>query len=234
MNDSSNEDLYQPRMSEEMAQKLNRQHRNFVAAARRTETLTVEYLDRTFVVPPDVYAPSPRGLAQLVLDEVRDTDRVLDMGTGSGINGIVAATNSREVVLVDINPAAVECAKENAALNGVESRLDIRQSDLFQAVSGRFDLIIFDPPFRWFAPRDNHERGMADANYQTLTRFFQAVGDYMNQDGRILIAFGTSGDMEHLWHLIGRSGFEAEELSRAGTMESGYSYAYRLTASSRV
>ncbi|WP_089021103.1 RsmD family RNA methyltransferase [Micromonospora coriariae] len=33
-------------------------------------------------------------------------------------------------------------------------RVDARQSDVFSAVDGDFDLIIFDPPFRWSAPRD--------------------------------------------------------------------------------
>ena len=48
--------------------------------------------------------------AAIVLDEVRDDDRVLDMGTGSGVNGIVAASRSRDVLAVDVNPAAVTCA----------------------------------------------------------------------------------------------------------------------------
>jgi methylase of polypeptide subunit release factors len=45
--------------------------------------------------------------------------------------------------------------------------------DLFDHVEGRFDLIVFDPPFRWFAPRSMAERGMADENYQTLTAFLE-------------------------------------------------------------
>lgn len=234
MNDQYSEGLYRPGMPDEVARRLSERHRHIVAASRRTEIMTVSHLGRTFMVPPEVYAPSPRGLAQYVLDEVQETDRVLDMGTGSGVNGIVATAKSRDVVAVDISPAAVECARGNAALNGVESKLAILQGDLFDTVSGRFDLIIFDPPFRWFAPQDDYERGMADANYRSLTRFFREVKDYMTRDGRILLAFGTTGDMAYLWHLINESGFEADELSRVGTEQDGYSYAYRLTAESRL
>ena len=79
-----------------------------------------------------------------MLDEVRDDDRVLDMGTGSGVNGIVAASRSRDVLAVDVNPAAVACARDNAERNGVADRMEVRESDLFQNASGRFDLIIFD------------------------------------------------------------------------------------------
>jgi release factor glutamine methyltransferase len=38
--------------------------------------------------------------------------------------------------------------------NGVADRIQARHSDVFSNVDGACDLIIFDPPFRWFAPRD--------------------------------------------------------------------------------
>lgn len=65
---------------------------------------------------------------------------MLDLGTGSGVNGIVAAARSSDVVAVDVNPSAVECARKNAELNGVGSRCGVRESDLFENVTGRFDL----------------------------------------------------------------------------------------------
>ena len=80
-------------------------------------------------MPPDVYPPNPNGLADLVADEVKPTDTVLDMGTGSGINGLVAATKSRSVLGVDINPAAVEAANANAARNGLADRFRAIESD---------------------------------------------------------------------------------------------------------
>ncbi len=205
---------YRPMMSEESAQRLRERHEQVVAAGRRTEVITVTHLGREFVVPPEVYAPSPLGLAELVLHEVRDADRVLDMGTGSGVNGIIAA--------------AIECAKQNAEMNGVAARLDIRESDLFENVPGRFDLIIFDPPFRWFRPQDLYERGMADENYESLTQFFFQVKGYLVRGGRILLAFGTTGDIGYLRHLISQAGFDAEELRRAGGEADGYSIAFRL------
>ena len=121
----------------------------------------------------------PAGASRIVPDEVREGDRVLDMGTGSGVNGIVAASGSREVLAVDVNPAAVACASDNAERNGVADRVEVRESDLFQNTPGRFDLIIFDPPFRWFRPRDMYERGTADENYRTLTTFFDQASDHL-------------------------------------------------------
>jgi release factor glutamine methyltransferase len=183
---------------------------------------------------PDVYAPHPLGLAVIVPDEVREGDRVLDMGTGSGVNGIVAASRSRDVLAVDVNPAAVACARDNAERNGVADRVEVRVSDLFQNASGRFDLIIFDPPFRWFRPRDMFERGTADEDYRTLTTFFDQASDHLEPGGRILLSFGTTGDIDYLHYLITTRGFAASELRKFGGEKDGFAvtyFNYRLTPS---
>lgn len=73
--------------------------------------------------------------------------RVLDLCTGSGVQGLVAAAGAEQVVAVDVNPRAVALARMNAILNGV-SNLEVRQGDLFAPVRGeRFDLVIANPPF---------------------------------------------------------------------------------------
>ncbi|EQD63805.1 methyltransferase small, partial [mine drainage metagenome] len=167
---------------------------------------------------------------------LRETDRVLDMGTGSGVNGIIATSKSRQVVAVDVNPIAVECAKQNAERNCVGERVEVRESDLFQNVSGRFDLILFDPPFRWFHPRDFYERATADENYETLTSFFQEVHSYLTESGRILLSFGTTGDIDYLHELVARAGLQTEEMRRVEGEKDGLAVAYivyRFTMPSR-
>ena len=190
------------------------------------------FFDREFVVPPDVHPPVSDLLAAAVLAEVRESDRVLDMGTGSGVNAILAAAKSSEVVAVDVNPAAVECALQNAERNGVAERIAVHESDVFESVDGRFDVVIFDPPFRWFAPRDLRERATADENYATLTTFFREVADHLTEHGRILVFFGTSGDLAYLQHLMRAAGFEVETLSTRDLTRDGQTvsyYTYRLT-----
>ena len=62
------------------------------------------------------------------------------MGTGSGVGAVFAAQWARRVVAVDINPAAVRCARINALLNHVEDRVDVVEGDLFEPIGGqRFD-----------------------------------------------------------------------------------------------
>jgi release factor glutamine methyltransferase len=171
---------------------------------------------------------SPEGdpYHQAVASEVRGGLRVLDMGTGSGVSGLLAARAGCEVVAVDINPEAVACARANAERNGLAERITFIHGDLFQGVDGDFDLIIFNPPFRWFEPRDLLERSHADANYQTLTSFMVEAPGRLREHGRIVMNFGTSGDFEYLQELIDRSGLLADLTRYGEATKLGYTAEY--------
>lgn len=58
------------------------------------------------------------------------------------------------MLALDVNPEAVQAAQDNARRNGVADRLEVRLSDVFDAVEpaaeGPFDVVVFDSPFRWF------------------------------------------------------------------------------------
>ena len=133
---------------------------------------------------------------------VRPGDRVLDMGCGAGANAILAAQITDQVVAGDVNPQAVAATAANAARNGVGDRIRSTESDLFDDIDGDFDVIVVDPPFRWFKPRDLLERAVADEGYETLGRFINEVGDRLRPGGFVLLFFGTSGDVEHLDALL--------------------------------
>ena len=219
-------------MPPERVELLRRWHRDALAGMARSEPITVEQVGLTFTVPPGVYAPNPLGLAELVVEEARPGERVLDMGTGSGVNGIVAAARGARVTAVDVNPDAVACAAANAQRNGVGDRFEAAVGDLFDRAPGRFDLIAFDPPFRWFAAADVAERATADEGYETLTRFFAEAAGHLAPGGRILLSFGNTGDIDYLHELIHRHGFRCEELRRVEGERDGVALAYvayRLT-----
>jgi release factor glutamine methyltransferase len=224
-------------MPREQAERLRRWHDDAYTAALAeagTSGQTFTYLGRTIVVPPQVHPITPVShlLGEHVLAEARPEDRVLDMGTGSGVNAILAASVAAEVVAVDINPYAVDAARSNAARNGVADRIDVRRSDVFDNVQGRFDLIIFDPPFRWFAARDMLERASADENYRALTTFFGAAREHLTDGGRMLVFFGTSGDLAFLNELIDGYGFDRDVLARESLVKDGWQVeylTYRLT-----
>jgi release factor glutamine methyltransferase len=227
---------YEP-MTGERAQKLREWHEAAYAQGRAeggSTGQTFDYLGLTLVVPPDVMpiAGVSHLLGEAVLAEARAGDRVLDMGTGSGVNAILAARTARSVLAVDLNPSALSAAEANAARNGVADRVEVRHSDVFSAVDGRFDLIVFDPPFRWFAPRDRLEMASADENYAALTAFFAEARDRLTEGGRMLIFFGTSGDLDYLQRLAAGAGFESEVLATDGFLRDGFRvdyYTYRMT-----
>ncbi len=79
---------------------------------------------------------------------------VLDLGTGNGVIGLLAAINSSTVVATDLNPRAIEFARFNATLNGV-TNIETLLGDCYEPVSGRaFDQILANPPF-FITPRND-------------------------------------------------------------------------------
>jgi release factor glutamine methyltransferase len=189
-------------MSAKRALRIRAWHDAALSESNREKAIELNYLGTSLLVPPGVFVPTPVSplLGKAVLAEVNRNDRVLDLGTGSGVNAILAASKTRNVVAVDINPASIICAKRNAKRNAVQSHIAFVESDLFDNVSGRFDVIIFDPPFRWFKPRSMQERATADEDYITLTAFFKHAKSRLRPGGRILLFFGTSGDINYLRH----------------------------------
>jgi release factor glutamine methyltransferase len=219
---------HEPMLSPDEIDRIHRWHERADAGARAATVRTFTYLGRTLIVPPEVMpiAGTSALLGEAVLAEVREDDRVLDMGTGSGVNAILAASKSTDVVAVDINPHALDAARENAASNGVADRVAVRHSDVFSHVEGRFDLIIFDPPFRWFAPRDLFEAAMTDENYRAMTTFFSAAHRYLTPGGRMLIFFGTSGDLRYLNRLATEAGFVSEVVAHQELVKDGWQVEY--------
>ncbi len=195
---------YTPQRSEDEVRIRKQWHDSVYRKMEDQKTVHRQYLGRKLVIPREVTPPAwmSKLLGKTILEDVRDSDRVLDMGIGSGINAILAASKSSHVLAVDINPNCIETGQRNAARNGVASRIEFRESDLFSNVDGKVDLIIFDPPFRWFKPRDIREAAVADANFRSMTAFFKVVLDYLNPHGRILIIYGDSGDMNYFRSLI--------------------------------
>ena len=86
---------------------------------------------------------------------VRDSvGSALDLGTGCGVQALLAARHAKSVVAVDLNPRALWLTGVNGELNGI-SNIECRQGDLFEPVRDEvFDLVVTNPPFVISPSRD--------------------------------------------------------------------------------
>jgi methylase of polypeptide subunit release factors len=108
--------------------------------------------------------PASKLLARLTIR--RPVESVLDLGTGSGVQALLAARHAKHVVAVDISDRALAFAELNARLNSVHS-VEFRRGSWLEAVAAeRFDLIVANLPYvvspdRTFVYRDSGEPGDA-------------------------------------------------------------------------
>lgn len=169
-------------------------------------------------VPADVMPITATShlLGDAVAEHAAPGRRVLDMGTGCGVNALLAAREGAEVVAVDVNPSAVATAAANAAANGLSGRVVARVSDVFGDVDGLFDLVVIDPPYRWFEPRDALEAAMSDGGYRMMRTFFAGVREHLAPGGAVLAAFASTGDVEYLRSLARAAGLAEETLAHKG------------------
>ncbi|RME55440.1 methyltransferase domain-containing protein [Candidatus Woesearchaeota archaeon] len=122
--------------------------------------------------------------------------KVLDMGTGSGILALEALKYTKDVLAVDLNQECVDYVKKKG-VNAI-------QSDLFKNVKGKFDLIIFNPPYLPEDENEDEESKMITTGgkngYETLERFLKHAKSYLNKDGKILtVVSSLTGNVEQIF-----------------------------------
>jgi HemK-related putative methylase len=178
---------------------------------RHEQAVLERFAGMTLLVTPGVLNPrlvrTGAFFASKLTPELigRDSD-VLDMGTGSGVCAIVAAKHARSVVAVDINPAAVRCARINALLNRVDARIEVLSGDLYAPLSTRqFDVILFNPPFVRGLPRNDADR--AWRSNDVADRFARDLRSHLRPDGYALVLLSTYGQADDFIQEFQRHGF---------------------------
>jgi len=165
---------------------------------------------------PTVFSPrlfrSGAVLAEVVERELTRQQtglKMLDLGTGSGIIGLVAARAGAFVTAVDINSAAVRCANHNAVRSGLEGRMTCLQGDLWDAINGMtFDLIVFNPPFFRGEPRGPFEYAWCSTD--VFERFSAGLDAHLAPLGSCLLLLSSDGDCESLLTRLTRNNWRIE------------------------
>ncbi|MHB1958265.1 MAG: peptide chain release factor N(5)-glutamine methyltransferase [Acidobacteriaceae bacterium] len=119
-----------------------------------------EFFGLPFRVTPDVLIPRPETehLVEAAIARLNGLSaaRIVDVGTGSGAIAVALAhaLPKAEIVALDISPAALAVAAENAKQNHVANRIRFVESDLLGAVADqRFDAVVSNPPYVAFSER---------------------------------------------------------------------------------
>ena len=133
-------------------------------------------------------------------------NRVLEIGTGSGCIAlsIAEAFSNIEVVATDISSDAIDVARMNTKAHGLEQQVEIIESDLFENVSGVFDLIITNPPYvpdkiMLDLPKEYlHEPHMAlaagEKGLDFISRILHDAPPFLTDNGIVIIEAGVASE----------------------------------------
>jgi release factor glutamine methyltransferase len=114
---------------------------------------TAEFCGQTFLCDKRAMVPRPETeeLTELLIAEcgLRSAERILDVGTGSGIIALSLAAKfaDSKVLAVDVSDDALALAKENAVRLGLAERVQLQKGDLLERLHERFDLIVANLPY---------------------------------------------------------------------------------------
>lgn len=176
--------------------------------------------DFDLVVFDDVYEPDDDSF--LIAKHVNPFPKsnILDMGCGSGIISIVAASKEANVLSADINESALKNLELNATRLGLNSRIKTVKSDLFENVKGTFDYIYFNPPY---VPADENDEQLrknepklskawdgGKEGRETIKRFIDNVGKHMDKKTKVFMIASSKNDFEWFRTYLEFKGFSWE------------------------
>lgn len=174
------------------------------------------------------YVLIPRQDTEILVEEamryLHDGMRILDLCTGSGciLLSLLHYSNDCEGVGVDISQEALQVAAQNAELLGI--RADFLKSDLYEKVTGKFDLLVSNPPYieRAIIPtlmeevREYDPYIALDGGEDGLDFYRRIIGgaqDYLIRGGQILMEIG-SGQAKAVSELLREAGFKEIDVCR--------------------
>ena len=183
----------------------------------------VQFFGLRFRVSRDALIPRPE--TEELLDHIlrlvpRDRDiKCLDLGTGTGVIAVCLARYFPQatVTAVDVSKDALELARGNAALNGVEDRITFVESDWLECVAGTYDLIASNPPYvdereldelpvevREHEPRVAVDGG--PGGLREIAKLVDALPARMGSGGLLFLEIGHGQDVE-VTEMLRNSGF---------------------------
>ena len=161
-----------------------------------------------------VFSPVRGEYIQLVADApLPSTELAFDIGVGTGVlSAVLAKRGVKRVVGTDLDPRAMACAKENIQRLGLNSKVELTQTDLFP--EGKAPLILCNPP--WLPARASApiERAIYDENSGMLKGFLEGLATHLAPKGEGWLILSDLAE-----HLGLRTRAELEEWIAAGGLK---------------
>lgn len=158
----------------------------------------------------DVFSPSPHGSSALGESiKINSGESVLDIGTGTGLLAILAAKLGGKVTATDILSEAIQLAKNNSLKNKVD--INVKKSDLFGSINGKFDVIIANVPQEVLSPKiiSSYEKnkviGMngGENGNEILLKVLKDAPNYMTEKTRLyIVVYSLSNFRESLLNVL--------------------------------
>lgn len=189
------------------------------------------FYGKEYIVDENVLIPriDSEILAHEIILKVQDMENsgrkeinILEIGTGSGAIAITAVENTNANILaVDILEGAIEVAKQNMKLHGIEkNRMNVILSDIYENVTGKFDIIFSNPPYIRTEEIKNLDKDVLkephlalDGGESGLDYYIKIIGDakdYLKEDGYIIfeIGYDQRKDIEKIAKDVGYTSVE--------------------------
>ena len=165
------------------------------------------YVDERAIVPRSY-------IAELLHDELvpwisddQPIDRALDLCTGSGCLAILLALAfpDAEVDATELSAAALEVAARNVSEYGLRDRVHLLHGDLFAGLSGRYDLIVSNPPYVNRESMENLPQehraephialAGGEDGLDIVRRLLAQAGAHLNEGGVLIVEIGHNRDV---------------------------------------
>lgn len=169
----------------------------------------------SFTIRPTVFNPKDFVSSEVFISFIKDMElggsNILDMGSGSGVVSIFAASKGAVCTAVDINPVAVKCINENIIQNHFTKMITAVESDLFeskQLQNKLFDIIFFNPPYYKGNPHNNFERAFKGGpNLEVIDRFLGDAKKFLAPKGWLCMLVSSDMDIDDLYRRITGAGY---------------------------
>ena len=163
-------------------------------------------------VPPTVFHPAFFGSTRVFLSflkqEELNSKKVLEIGCGSGVLSLFAASKGAIVTAVDINPEAVRATQQNARNNDLS--IQVLPSDLFSSVTEQtFDTILVNPPFFDKDPEDlTGHAWYCGTGFSFFARFFARFPVHLRPNGQVWMILSETCNQDAIRELAQKEGIQ--------------------------